>query len=72
MASLLSYTKMTVGTSAYPAIPLLNFIIADFRRAVKFSKHRQDRARRDVQIEKVRLERPTAARGSSAENERAV
>ena len=70
MASLLSYTKMATGISAYPTIPL--FIIEDFRRAVKFSKHRQDRARREVQIEKVRLKRPTAARVSSSETERAV
>ena len=69
MASLLSYTEIAVGISAYPAIPLFNFIIANFRRAVKFSRHR---ARRGVQIEKVRLERLTAARGSSAEIERDV
>ena len=40
MASLLSYTEIAVEISAYPAIPLFNFIIANFRRAVKFSRHR--------------------------------
>ena len=69
MARLLSYTEMAVGISAYPAVFLFNFIIANFHMAVKFSTHK---ARCGAQIEKVRLKRPTAARDSSAENERAV
>ena len=72
MARLLSYTEMAVGISAYPAVSLLCFIIANFHMAVKFSKHRQDRAGRGVEIEKVRLKKPTAARGLSAKFERAV